>query len=54
LFCLRGKFGGVEDICGEKLKLVAAEFLDVLAPDACGRLREQLDGRAVGEAASLA
>ncbi len=46
-----GKLGGSKDILVEKLKLIAAELLNVLAPDAGGRLGKDLDHRTVGKAA---
>jgi len=48
---LGGELGGGEDIFIEKLDLITAELLDVLAADAGRRLREDLDLRVIGESA---
>lgn len=45
------ELGGGIDIFIEQFDLIAAELLDVLAADARRRLREDLDGRAIGESA---
>jgi hypothetical protein len=41
---LCGELRRCEDIFIEKLDLIAAELLDMLASNACRRLRQDLDG----------
>ena len=44
---LRGELCRGEYVLVEQLEFIAAELLDVLAPDAGGRLSQDLDRRAV-------